>query len=196
MPEISIIMGVYNAEHRIEKSLSSILNQTFNDWELIICNDGSTDNTLSVLKKISKNDKRIKVLDNLENKGLAFSLNECIKKSNGDYIARMDDDDIALPTRLIKQYDFLKRNSKYSIVGSSRKLFDEKGIWGTDIRNGEVNKMDVFKGNPFIHPTVLMKKEAIISVGCYTISKITKRTEDIDLWIKMYEKGYIGYNLR
>ena len=195
MPKISIIMGVLNAQNRIRRSVNSIIEQTYEDWEFIICDDGSKDDTFDILEKMSLSDKRIIVIRNKTNRGLAFSLNKCISMSKGAYLARMDDDDIALPQRLEKQISFLESNPKISIIGTSRTLFDEKGIWGSDIRSGEVSKADVFKGYPFVHPTVLMRKKDVESVGCYTVSKITKRTEDIDLWIKMYEKGYVGYNL-
>ena len=97
MPEISIIMGMYNTKKReyVEKSILSILNQTFRDYELIICDDGSTNDCIKWAKEITKSDKRVIFIENDENRGLAYTLNHCLEVAKGHYIARMDDDDIS-----------------------------------------------------------------------------------------------------
>ena len=108
MPKISVIMGVYNNKNfdLLEKSVESIITQTFTDWEFIICNDGSVNETLPQLDKIAAKDSRIKVLSYSQNKGLNYALNECLQCAKGEYIARQDDDDISKPERLEKEMLF------------------------------------------------------------------------------------------
>ena len=107
MPVISVIMGVYNvkSEEMAEMSILSVLNQTFRDFEFIICDDGSDNDTENVIKKIVKDDTRVKFIKNETNKGLAFTLNHCLKYASGEYIARMDIDDYSYPERFEKQLE-------------------------------------------------------------------------------------------
>ena len=113
MAKVSIIMGAYNCEETLEDSINSILNQTFTDWEFVICDDASTDNTLQVLEEYKRKypDKFV-ILHNEKNLMLAGSLNRCLEYAEGEYIARMDADDIAVNTRLEKQVRFLDDNPK------------------------------------------------------------------------------------
>ena len=105
MPTISVIMGVYNCKNKklLMKSVQSIIDQTYTDWELLICNDGSTDDTLNELYNIETMDSRIKILTYGQNRGLASALNYCIEYAEGEYIARQDDDDMSCPERFEKQ---------------------------------------------------------------------------------------------
>lgn len=107
MPMVSVIMGVYNCENReeeLKRSVMSIVEQTYSDWEMLICNDGSTDTTFDLLNNIAKIDDRIRILSYSENKGLSYALNYCIRHSAGKYIARQDDDDISYPERLKNKF--------------------------------------------------------------------------------------------
>ncbi len=108
MPKVSVIMGVYNCKdfQLLDKSIDSILEQTFPDFEFIICNDGSTNETLTVLKEYEKRDPRIKVLSYEKNKGLNYALNYCLKSASGEFIARQDDDDQSDKYRFEKQIKF------------------------------------------------------------------------------------------
>ncbi|RUL55177.1 glycosyltransferase family 2 protein [Lysinibacillus antri] len=196
MPKLSVIMGVYNGSRKLKTAIDSILNQSFKDFELIICDDCSTDNSIEIIKKIAENDDRIKLMKNPKNLGLAATLNNCLKAASGDYIARMDDDDISHPERFEKQVSFLNKYPEYAIVGTSRNFYDDNGIWGKEISSGERTKLDIYLGNTFVHPSVMIRKEAIVQVGGYTIGARTQRTEDFDLWCKLYEKGYKGTNLK
>jgi len=117
MPNISVIMGVYNGEHRVTKAVESILNQDYEDFEFIICDDGSTDDSYYVLEMLSKQDNRIVLLKNSKNMGLAPTLNYCLKNARASYIARMDDDDWSHPERFKKQVKFLDENPSYGYVG-------------------------------------------------------------------------------
>jgi glycosyltransferase EpsE len=192
---VSIIMGTYNGEKTIGRAIESILAQTYTDFEFIICDDKSTDNTICVLKKYAAIDDRIVLLRNDENLGLAASLNNCIAVSKGDYIARMDDDDISHPERIERQFSFMENNSKYAVVGTSIRYFDEHGVWGNVIHSGERTLIDIYCGRTFAHPSVMMRRSALEKVGRYTVSSLTTRGEDYDLWCKMYYEGFSGCNI-
>lgn len=186
---ISVIMGTFNEEKHLSKSIDSIINQTYQDWELIICDDGSKDNTVSIVEKYMQKENRIKLIKNQTNKGLAHSLNNALKVAEGTWIARHDGDDIMLPHRFETQMKFLVENSKTDIVGSSAILIDEDDSeWG--LRKGNSNPSDkncMTITHPFIHPTVIMNGRLLKQVGGYTEDSTTfKRLEDYDLWRKMY----------
>ena len=129
-PLVSIIMGAYNCENTIYDCMESILKQTYENWEFIICDDCSSDHTLEILKKYEKNDKRIHILHNEKNMRLAASLNRCLEVAHGKYVARMDADDISMPDRLEKQVEFLESHSEYDVTGCNRMVFDENGDKG------------------------------------------------------------------
>lgn len=195
MPKISVIMGVHNGEKTLPRAIDSVLNQTFADFELIICDDCSTDATIQVIKSYIEKDNRIILIKNKSNSGLAASLNNCINISNGEYIARMDDDDISHAERFEKQNNFLDKHREYAIVGTCRNTFDNAGIWNTYGQGGELTKEDIIKCNIFTHPTVMMRREALVSAGMYTVCERTMRGQDFDLWCKMYACGCKGYVL-
>lgn len=195
MPKVSVIMGVYNGSKRVRHAIESILNQTFSDFELIICDDGSSDNSAEIIEELAIMDSRIILLRNSENMKLAATLNKCLKAANGEYIARMDDDDISHPDRFKMQVAFLDSHPEYAIVGTSRNMYDNNGIWGKSLCQGERTTIDIYMGKAFAHPTVMMRKDALISVDGYATSPIIGRTEDFDLWCKLYKKGYKGFNL-
>lgn len=198
MPKVSVIMGIYNTndETIVRASINSILNQTYRDFEFIICDDGSTDNTYELLKKIAKTDNRIIIMKNNKNMGLAQTLNNCLKKSKGEFIARMDSDDISLPTRLEKQLDFLENNPDYSLVGSNVILFDEMGEWGIRTLPEYPNKKNFLFNSPFVHPSVFIRKSSLEVLNGYTVKKETRRCEDYELFMRFYAKGWYGYNIQ
>lgn len=191
---ISIIMGLYNAEDTIEESIESIQNQTYQDWELIICDDGSVDNGRQIVEKIAKNDKRIILISNKKNKGLNYTLNHCLEYVHGEYIARMDADDISLPTRLEKELEVIKKE-KVDIVSCSMIYFDENGDWGKSSIINYPKKSDFIYGTPFCHAPCLVSTKSIKNVGGYTVDERLLRVEDYHLWYKMYLKGYRGFNI-
>lgn len=194
-PKISVVMGVFNGEERLELAINSIIEQTYTNWEFIICDDCSTDNSYEKLLEISKKDNRIKIIRNEKNIGLAASLNKCIDISSGDYIARMDDDDYSYPYRFEKQIEFLEKHSEFGFVSSAIDLFDgEKIISYQNIRKKIPEKSDFLWGSCFVHPATIFRKDSIMKVNCYRVSKETRRTEDYDLFMRMYSKGIIGYN--
>ena len=198
MPKVSVIMGVYNCKNvdALYRSVKSIINQTFKDWEFIICDDGSRDNTLKVLQNISNLDTRIKIIGYKGNKGLANALNYCLTFSKGEYIARMDDDDISHQDRFEKQIQFLEKHKDYDFVGSIANVFNENGIWGILKMPEYPQKEDFLWNMPFIHPSMMFNKEVLLEINGYNTDEINKRCEDYTLVMDLYSKGFNGYNFQ
>lgn len=198
MLKISVIMGVYNCKNidALYRSVKSIINQTYKDWEFIICNDGSTDNTLKILKDVATLDKRIKIIGYKENKGLANALNYCLAFSKGQYIARMDTDDIAYPNRFEKQIQFLEKHKDFAFVGSIANVFNKSGIWGMLKMPEYPQKEDFLWNIPFIHPSMMFRKDVLLEINGYSTDEINKRCEDYTLVMDLYSKGFKGYNFQ
>lgn len=197
IPKISILMGIYNCADTLNEAIDSILAQTYPHWQLIMCDDGSTDNTYFVAEQYAKKySEKIILIKNPKNMGLNFTLNHCLELADTEYIARMDGDDISLPQRLEKQIEFLENNPQYSIVSCPMIYFDEDGDWGRGYSIKYPTKTDFIKGTPFCHAPCLIKTEAIKFVNGYSTNKRTLRAEDYNLWFRLYAKGYIGHNLQ
>ena len=143
MPRVSIIMGVYNGSLKMDVSINSIIAQTYKDWEFIICDDGSKDDSFSKLQEYASKDARIVIVKNEQNSGLAKTLNNCLSVAKGQYIARMDDDDYSHPDRLEKEVAFLDEHPEYAIVATGRNMVDENGLWGEDVFIGERTGVDI-----------------------------------------------------
>lgn len=195
-PKISVLMGIYNCADTLEKAVASIQAQTYTDWELILCDDDSVDDTYHVACVLAQNDDRIIVLKNEKNLGLNYTLNHCLKHASGQYIARMDGDDDCLPTRFEKQVDFLEHHAEFAIVSTPMILFDENGEWGRTTAKEFPTKEDVVCHSPICHAPMMMRKEAMLAVGGYTVDTKMIRVEDVDLWIKLYAAGYRCCNLQ
>ena len=185
MPSISVIMSVKNAGSYLGKSVESILNQTFTNFEFLIMDDGSSDNSLAKLEKYSEIDERI-VLFSQGNKGLTKSSNFLIQKSTSSIIARMDADDICQENRFEKQLSFLNKNKDYSLVGSNATCIDSKDkrkkITNLPLGNFYIKRRLNFY-NTFIHSSVMFRKEKFIEVNGYDESFPV--SQDYDLWLKM-----------
>jgi len=180
---ISVIMAVYNGERFLEKAITSILNQSFKQFEFIIIDDYSIDNSAKIIHSFK--DDRIKYLKNTSNLGLAASLNKGIKQSNGTYIARMDDDDISKSNRFFRQFNFLKNNPEYGVVGTLADYITEEGEYLSSSKLPEKND-DIKKKLPafwFHHGSVMIKKEFLIKVGMY--DEWSRKIEDLLLWNKL-----------
>jgi glycosyltransferase involved in cell wall biosynthesis len=183
---ISIGMPVFNCSNYIDQSIISIINQSYTEWELIIIDDNSTDDTLDKIKKY--NDSRIHLYCNANNMGLPSCLNECINISKGKYFARMDGDDIMINDRLEKQIEYLENNSSIDVVGGFAYVIDiNNKIIG--LRNSapprDLNELIKVQGY-FIHPTVMGKIEWFIQ-NQYD-DKI-KRCQDFELWLRTYQSS-------
>lgn len=192
---ISVIMSTHNRASTLKRSIESILNQTYTDFEFIICDDCSTDDTFNILMELSNKDKRVILLRNDTNLGLQKSLNRCLDVCRGKYIARMDDDDISMSDRLSVQKEFLENNLEYSFVGSNvNEVFDNYSL----ITNLPLypSKYDLIKRNQFVHPSIMIKSSDIKSVGGYSEDVNHLRVEDYELWLRLYSYGYFGANIK
>ena len=197
MATVSVIMSVHNGEKTVKRAAQSILEQTFDDLELIICDDMSTDATDSVLQELQMADKRVIVLKNEVNLGLGASLNRCMEVSTGRYIARMDDDDISQPDRIKEQICFLQAHSEYSYVGCNATVFDKDKIIGENKKPDVPTKKHFVKGSPYLHPTVVFRVESIRAVHGYSVKEYArKRAQDYELFMRMEALGYKGYNMQ
>lgn len=189
-PRLTVIMPAYNTALYIREAIDSILQQTFTDFEFIIINDGSKDNTLEVIKQY--NDPRIRLIDQA-NKGLIDTLNEAILLAQSDIIARMDADDICYPERLQVEFDFLTQNPGYVLVGSQADIIDKDSNYLMPLipigHTHEEIKDRIDMKCPFIHPCVMFRKQAVIDAGLYPKNALT--FEDHLLWKKLLNFGKV-----
>ncbi len=197
-PMISVIMGVFNQNDfaALEAAVSSILNQTYKDFEFLIYNDGSRKEVGEYISKLEQRDKRIKVIDSKENHGLGYALNRCIEKATGKYLARMDADDISHPKRLQTEIEFLEKNKEYMWCGTNCDIFDREGKWADGTRPEEPKAKDYLKYSPYIHPSVMYRASLFDRIVGYSEEKETRRCEDYELFMRLYELGYKGYNIQ
>ncbi len=178
---VSIGIPIYNAGQYLKQAIDSVLQQSFKDFELLLVNDGSTDDSLEIMK--SYNDPRIKIINDGVNKGLIFRLNEMILLSEGIYFARMDADDIMFPDRIERQLDVLKKNSEIDIVfGDAVSIDKDNQILGFKKSVEIKSQDDILKGICPIHPTVMAKREVLLK-NPYKEGFI--QMEDMELWYRL-----------
>lgn len=195
---ISIIMGIFNCAVTLPQAIDSILEQTYKNWELIMCDDGSEDDTYKVAQSYAHRfPEKIVLIKNESNMGLNYTLNHCLEYAKGEYVARMDGDDISLPERLEKEIAFLDSHPEYAIVSTPMIYFDENGEWGKGTAI-EIPQLSDFVFHPpfHCHAPCMIRREAYEKVGGYTVDKRFLRYEDCNLWYKLYSAGYRGYNLQ
>lgn len=193
--KISVIMAVYNCEKTVYEAVLSIINQTYKNIEIIICDDGSTDNTSEILEKLQCEYSFITVLKNKENEGIAKSENRCLSKAFGDFVAVMDGDDIAVNIRFEEELEFLLNNPQYDFVSGGMQCFNENGVFATMFSKPEPTLSDLYKkGGGFCHSAAMFRADVIKSAG-YNEDDVFERREDYELWIRLYRLGYRGYNL-
>lgn len=198
MPKVSVLMGVYDCADTVGRSIESVIAQTFADWEMIICDDGSADDTVKIVEKYAAQDTRIKLIRNKENKGLAYTLNHCLDNATGEYCARMDGDDICDPSRFEKEVSLLDAHPEYGFVSTTMKRFDEHGVY-QDPPIGvpyEPRLKDYIKGSPFCHAPAMIRTDAYRAVNGYRDIDKTRQMEDYDLWLRMYASGIKGCIIR
>ncbi len=190
MPKISVLMPAYNAEKYIKEAIDSILAQTFSDFELIIIDDGSTDRTAEIVNDYS--DSRIRFCPNEKNMGVAATLNRGLGLASGEYIARMDADDISKAERFSKQVGYLDAHADIAVCGTSIELFCDGTVIGTRFPSTEPEKLkeDLFFSCGIAHPSVMMRKAAILELGGY--DPAFNGMEDYELWCRVAEKNKIA----
>ncbi|SHG24183.1 glycosyltransferase family 2 protein [Dysgonomonas macrotermitis] len=190
MPKISVILPVYDASAYLARAIDSIIGQTYTDWELIVINDGSTDNSESIV--VNYSDNRINYYKNEVNSGLIFTLNKAIGLCSGKYIARMDADDIASPERFERQIDYLEQNSGCSMCGTFAHIIDkDENITGKIIHQTE-NKylqINLLFSVPFVHPSMMIRKE-VLEENQFDQNYL--HAEDYDLWCRIARKHIVG----
>jgi len=179
-PKISVIMSVYNGGKYLREAIESILNQTFTEFEFIIVNDGSTDNSREIIQ--SYNDERIKIINNEENIGLPKSLNNALKAARGEYIARQDADDISLPNRFEEQIKYFEKHPEVMLLGTNAYIINESGKTIRKYICPSNPAESLFKLNQLVHGSVMFKKEIIEKVGLY--NELLRYVQDYEFWAR------------
>ena len=185
-PEIAVVMPVYNGEKFLKEAMESILNQTYKDFEFLIVYDESTDGTLSIIKEFQEQDAKV-ILINGDKEGISGALNKGIKEAKGEYIARMDADDISLPIRFEKQISHMQ-NLELDICGGHSLLIDSDGkVNGIGImpRSHDLCGLSLMFMVPFAHSSVMFRKNFLID---YSL-EYKGNYEDLDLWTRMFSAG-------
>ena len=195
-PLISVLMGVYNCEKTLDESLRCLEAQTESRWELIICDDGSTDHSADVIRKWqTRFPEKIICLKNQNNQGLSKTLNRCLEKASGLYAARMDGDDRCSPDRFEKEVRYLEAHPDLSVVSSDMQCFDEEGVWGLRAYPTLPEPQDLVHGVPFCHAGCMVRTDTLQSLGGYSEDPRFERVEDYELWVRLYAAGYRGGNI-
>lgn len=183
-PKVTVLMSIYNGERYLNEAVDSILTQTFTDFEFLIIDDASTDRTPEILR--GYDDPRIRIVTNEENLGLTKSLNKGLTLARGEYIARMDADDISLPERFEQQIYFLEKNSDIGVLGAAVQYIDECGKplqilkWP---QKDTLIKWELCFMNPIAHPSAIIRRRLLTESGGYN-EKITF-AQDYDLWVRL-----------
>lgn len=188
-PRVSVVIAVYNGERYLEESVSSILGQSFRDFELIVVDDGSTDGTADLLARMSQQDSRVVVIRQ-ENQGQTASLNRAIGLARGKYLARQDADDVSLPERFDRQVRYLDEHASVGAVGTATEVIDQDGrvigVLPTHCGIGQVRKALSKVRSTLIHGSVMMRRHAFEAVGGYRTA--FRAAQDFDLWLRMAQR--------
>lgn len=183
---LSVLMSVHNGEKYVREAIESILAQTYRDFEFVIVDDGSTDETNHILNTLAEKDSRVVVIKNKTNIRLTASLNKALRQAQGILIARMDADDVALPDRFRKQVAFLNAHPDIGVVGTAFEWIDEHGsvIEKRDVLTSHTDiHRALIRTNPFLHGSVMMRKELLDQVHSY--NETYKKAQDYDLWLRL-----------
>lgn len=197
--KLSVVMATYNnaTGHVLQQAIDSVLQQSFSEFELIICDDASTDGTWIMLEQYVDRDSRIKIVRNSINRKAGYARNRAIELSSGEYIAIMDADDVLNPQRFERQIDFLDANLEYGFVGCYAQFFhntvgDEDEVYRL---SQKPLAEELLFSLPFIHASCVFRREVLEKVGGYDIRPVRFRVEDYDLLLRVYEAGYRGANI-
>ena len=181
-PKISVILPTYNREIMLKHALNSLLRQTYSDFEVIVIDDGSVDNTWKILKEYADKDKRIKIIRHKQNKGMVYGLNEGLELAKGKYIARLDDDDLSYPERFKKQVAYMEEHPDVAVVGAwAGKLYDDKVYGWWQETEPEYIKIRILLGEtPLAHSSFFMRRSFLEEHGIRYNSKY-QTAEDLSL---------------
>ena len=197
--KISVLMGIYNCSSTLKEAVDSILAQTYPNWELIFCDDCSTDDTYRIAQDYqNRYPEKIILLKNEKNLRLAYTLNRCLEVATGEFVARMDGDDRSTPDRFEKQVAYLRDHSDIVLVGTAMQRFSDDGSLGAIAYCEEKPDRDTpyRKGLVFNHATIMAYRNVYEQLGGYTVSPRTVRGQDRDLWYRFLAAGYQGANLQ
>lgn len=193
---ISVIMACYNSAETINYAIDSIIHQTYQNWIMICCDDGSTDNTFQILEDYKKSyPEKFLLLRNETNKQLPYSLNRCLKHVTDEVVARMDADDWSDPKRFEKQIKYLIDHPDIDLVGTGVTISNGQKVIGTIIKKEYPTKESMLKQNAFSHATIMTYKRVYDALGGYSEEPYVIRVEDVDLWCRFLAAGYKGYNI-
>lgn len=195
-PRVSIAMGIYNCETTLAEAIDCIIAQTYVDWELILCDDGSTDGTLTVAETYAAREPRVRVVRNARNLGLNHALNHCLRVARGEFYARMDGDDTCTPDRLARLVQALDEHPEVALVSSWMTCYDRQGTWGLIRTKPRPDRRDFLGGSPFVHAACMMRTSVLRSLDGYGTEPWLRRAEDLDLWFRLYREGHRGLNLQ
>ena len=191
VPQVSLVMSVFNGQPYLGAAVDSILAQTWRDFEFIVIDDGSTDDSGSLLRRYAESDARVVIITNERNLGLTPSLNLGLRRARGAYMARQDADDLSSPERLACQVAFLDAHPTVGVVGTLSQVIDAEGqvVEGTNYHSALIGNLELkeqlLHDNPICHGSVLMRRELVIAVGGY--DETIETTQDYDLWLRLAE---------
>lgn len=198
-PEISVLMGIYDKSEDISilrRSVESVQNQTFSNFEFLICDDGSSEQVQNYLECTLEKDSRIRLIRPGNTFALPHKLNRCLEKAQGTYIARMDGDDFSHPDRFEKQIGFLSRHPEVAFVGCNVNLIQNGKFVGKRCFPEYPQIRDFYMTQPYLHPTLIFRREVLEAVNGYRENKSVILCEDYDLLLRLYTKGFSGVNLQ
>lgn len=189
-PKVSVLMPTYNSAAFLKDAIGSILSQSFNNFEFIIVDDGSTDGSSKLLDDYSKKDHRVRVIKNNGNRGIVYALNQGLKVCSGDYIARMDADDIAVKDRIKLQVATMEADKEICVLGASLSYIDSFGKELGVIRHCALGKSNLSR-TPLLHPTVMIRRAFMEKYGLCYLEKY-RYAEDYFLWMQLSKLGKIA----
>ena len=179
-PRVSVLMPAYNVEKYIGEAIESVLNQTLDDFEFIIVNDGSTDNTAKIVEQYAAQDKRIRFINHKKNRGIVETRNELLDCADGEYAAFCDSDDISLPERLRVQVDFLDKNPDVSVVSAALRTMPKNEVWRVVEQPGV---LDFYIANPVPNAVAMFRMDDINKYDLRFDNRF-QTAEDYDFWAR------------
>jgi len=191
-PTVSVLLPVYNGAAYLRESLESVLQQTYTDFELIVIDDGSRDDSAGIIQSI--HDSRIRFYRQ-ENRGLAATLNRAIELASGEYLARQDQDDVSFPQRFEKQVSHLAAHPQCALVGTWAEIIVGTQKTARSHRHAADNhklKFDLLFDNPFVHSSVMLRSSAVRAVGMYSTDAARQPPEDYELWSRLARTWEVG----